>query len=385
MGGMLRTLAFLVLLWLVAAAAQGQTNLLTLDIGDGARRGRVEIARDAIVDTSSGDTLSVQQLAARVGDSRIVLVGEQHTDAAYHAVQLRVLEALHAAGIPLLIGVEMFPAGRERVLDAWTRGELEEADFLAQSDWYNVWGYDWRYYREIFLFARARSIPIAGLRADDEDAPPEIAVDLDSADHETLLRAFFEVDSPVHGGMSASQFASLFAAQARRDAAMAQNLGRAMQRYPDRTALVLAGTGHVVYELGIVRQLPEAQRLSATTIVPVPVASDTKSSSVTGAIGDLAWGMPESEFPAYPELGILTTQTAGGLHVIYVEPDSSAAFAGLAAGDVLTRYAGRPLAERSDLGRSLSSNRWGDEVVIELERDDELREIAVALRRRTGD
>lgn len=366
---------------LVAGVAHGQDALLDLDIGDPARRHDIEVTLDAIVDTERGETLSPQALRARLRDAPIVLVGEQHTDAAHHAVQLRVLELLHDAGRPLVIGLEMFPADLDSVLDAWTRGELDEADFLARSDWYRTWGYDWRYYRAIFLFARSHAIPMVGLRAREPSANADVVPDVDSADHETLLRAFFETDSPVHGGLSNSQFASLLEAQSRRDAQMGARILDAQRVYGDRAVVVLAGTGHVLYGLGIVRQLPEAQRRSAVTVMPIPIAQDAAHATVSASVGDFAWGIPASAHPAYPELGLLTSAATEGLRVIFVEPDSPAAIGGITAGDLLTHYEGRPLLDRTELARGLASARWGDEVSIAMRRDDAARVVRIALRR----
>lgn len=367
---------------LSTGSARGQQDIADLKIGDPQRQYPIEVPRDAIVDTLRDDVISAQTLRERLTGQRIVLIGEQHTDAAYHGVQLRALELLRRAGTPLLIGLEMFPADRQSVLDAWSRGELDESDFLTSADWYHIWGYDWRYYREIFHFARANSIPMIGLNAPQPGGPDStIAADLESDDHETLLRAFFESDSPVHGGLSDEQFEALFAAQSRRDATMALHLMDALRRYPRRTAVVLAGTGHVLYELGIVRQLPATERAVAATILPVPVPSDVDTATVTASVADFAWGVPASVFPAYPELGVLTTTTAAGLHVIYVEPESPAASAGIETGDALTRYRNVALAERTDLARALASARWGDEAVISLTRGAEARQVTIALRR----
>jgi uncharacterized iron-regulated protein len=370
---------------LVAGAAHSQEDLLDLDIGDPARRHDIEVTLDAILDTERGEILSAQALRARLQEAPIVLVGEQHTDAAHHAVQLRVLELLRDTGRPLVVALEMFPADLDPVLDAWTRGELDEPDFLARSDWYRTWGYDWRYYRAIFLFARMHAVPMIGLRARDASASAGVTPDLDSTDHETLLRAFFEADSPVHGGLTDAQFASLFEAQSRRDAQMGARVLDAQRTYPDRAVVVLAGTGHVLYGLGIARQLPRAQRLSAVTIMPIPIAEGAASATVSASVGDFVWGIVESAHPAYPELGVLTSATSDGLRVIFVEPDSPAAIGGIATGDLLTHYEGRSLTDRTELARGIASARWGDEVAIALRRDDATRVVRIALRRRTGD
>jgi len=368
-----------------ASTPRTEEDLLRLRIGDTPRKNNnISIAVDAIVDTARDEVISPLTLVDQLTSSRLVLIGEQHTGAEFHAVQLHVLELLQAAGVPLLIGMEMFPAASQAVLDRWTDGALEESEFLAESDWYRVWGYHWGYYRELLLFARAHGIRVIGLNArpTSESGTDETATagaNLDSDDHRALLRAFFGADSPVHGDLSSAQFEQLFSAQSRRDATMARHAADALNALASHTMVVLAGTGHVLYGLGIARQLPDSYRRSAVTIVPVPVNDD--EAIVSASVADFVWGIPEPPYPAYPELGVLTVQTRDGLHIIYIDPDSPAEAAGLETGDVLTDIGETPLTEKSDLTRAVADTRWGDVVIIGLIRDNERRELAVALRR----
>ena len=371
-------LIFLLLLG-AAGSLQAQAPPLELSIGDSARKRQiVSVALDAIVDTVIGDTIAPQMLADRLGDRRLILIGEQHTDAAYHAVQRRVIELLLDRERPLMIGLEMFPVARQPTLDAWAAGNLSEADFLATAQWYRTWGYHWGYYRDIFLLARTHGIPMIAL---DErpNTGADIEPDLDSEDHRALLEAFFETDSPVHGGLSSEQFESLFVAQTQRDAVMANNALRALRAEPERTMVLLAGTGHVIYSLGIVRQLPASERDAAVTIMPVPV--DTEETSAQASVAEFAWGVPDTDYPLFPELGTLTTAGDAGLQIIHIENDTPAARSELAIGDVLTKFNGIALAERADLSRAIAPVQWGDAVIIELLRGDEPVNTTVVFRR----
>ena len=366
---------------LCAAPVLAQPELLELEIGDPARRARkVQVELDAIIDTERDETVSAQALAARATGSRLVLVGEEHTGHEFHAVQLRVLKLLHAAGVALTVGLEMIPADKQLALDAWIAGELDEQSFLETSDWYRIWGYNWAYYRDIFMFARQNAIPMFALRAVDDDSDASmLTVEPPTDEQRALIAAFFEADSPVHGGLSPAQLDALVVAQAQRDAAMARHAMDALETHPERTMVLLAGTGHVLYELGIVAQLPAAERADATTIVPVPVEDEPKT--VRASVADFVWGIPDADYPRYPELGVITMQAENGLRVIHVEPASPAGSAGLTVGDVLTHFADTALGEKRDLSASLAAVSWGDEVRIGLRRDDESEELAVAFRR----
>ena len=140
--------AFLVSLSL---SAQSKQKIFHLEIGDAERRTReVRLVLDGITDSATGEVISAGQLAARLRDTRLLLVGESHTTADFHRVQLRVIQALHQAGRKVMIGLEMFPYTEQRSLDNWRDGLLTEAGFLTLARWYEFWGYPWQYYRDIF-------------------------------------------------------------------------------------------------------------------------------------------------------------------------------------------------------------------------------------------
>lgn len=127
---------------------------LHLPIGDPARREReAPLTLDAITDAKKGDLLTPADLPARLAGVRILLIGESHTSMDSHQIERRVLEELHRAGRKVAIGLEMFPYTEQASLDLWLGGKLSETEFLQQSHWYKNWGYNWNYYREVFLLA----------------------------------------------------------------------------------------------------------------------------------------------------------------------------------------------------------------------------------------
>ena len=152
----------------------------------------------------------------------------------------------------MLIGLEMYPAGEQAMLDKWsTDPAYTEADFLAQSRWYKNWGYHWEYYRPIFDFAHrhglrmfglnvprkvvqtARKEGLAALTPEQRELLPA-TIDTDSAEYRRLFQAFFSNDG-LHGGMSAEMFEGMFTAQCTWDAAMAHNALKALARFREET------------------------------------------------------------------------------------------------------------------------------------------------------
>jgi uncharacterized iron-regulated protein len=377
--------------------AHGGARILDLEIGDPDRKTRqVALEVDAIVDTRRDEIISPQVLVERLAGARTVLIAEEHTNLDHHRVQLRVLELLHATGRSLTIGLEMFPVSDQSVLDDWTAGALDETEFLEQTDWYGGWGYDWDYYRDILVFARINRIPLVALNAPREliaevrttglaaarrdrnaELPPSVLPA--TADHRMLISNFFETDDPVHGALPEEQMNALLEAQCTWDAVMAYSASKSLAEDPTRTMVILAGTGHVAYGLGIARQL--TQWLEDDLAIIVPVAVDETTNSAQASLGDFIWGLPNAANPAFPTLGALTSQSDDGAVIIYIEPDSPAVLADLQAGDILTRLLGQPVSSRRELNRIVATFEWGDEILATVLRDGVELEVAVSLRR----
>ena len=123
-----------------AAALAAGSAVFDLEIGDPERKGRqVAVVLDGITDTSTGELLTPQEMAERLADTRILFIGEDHTDMDFHRVQARVLEELHRSGREVMVGLEMFPYTRQEILNEWSGGSLTEEEFVELSGWYESW------------------------------------------------------------------------------------------------------------------------------------------------------------------------------------------------------------------------------------------------------
>jgi uncharacterized iron-regulated protein len=107
----------------------------------------------------------LNRLSARAAHLEAVLLGEVHTSAADHAWQLRTLQTL-AGGRRLSLGLEMIPATRQPILDRYSAGRLDEASFLKEVGWQEVWGHDPELYLPLLRWARAQGIPLLALNAE---------------------------------------------------------------------------------------------------------------------------------------------------------------------------------------------------------------------------
>ena len=396
--------AALLLTW--ADTGWAKDPVYRLSIGDPARKDRdAAVTLDAITDTATGETIGPAELGARLAKARLVLVGETHTSVESHRVELQVIKALAEAGRHVTIALEMFPYPSQPALDVWNQGTQSEADFLASSHWYDAWGYHWGYYRDIFLFAREHRFPVVAVNAPrdvvaavrqkglaslpaDQSAhfPPKI--DVSSADHMTFFKASFDEGDAMHGGMTDAAWTSMLSAQATWDGTMAWNAVKALERVgddPKAAVIVLVGSGHVAYGLGIERQARTYFAGPIASVIAMPIADDKGAAtpSVRASYANFIWGVAREADSYWPSLGASTRAAENGRRaIIDVEKDTPASAAGLQIGDVIASIDGTTIDNREMLNRVLAGYCWGDTPLFVVSRAGADVRVTVPLRRR---
>lgn len=391
-----------VLLWSPAAGAQ---DVLEIPVGDPARRDKtVALLLDGIIDTHDGSVLDPDGLAARLEGVDILFVGESHTSIDFHRAQARVIEALLDAGREVQIGLEMFPVTEQHSLDRWIDERPSEEEFVVASRWYEHWGYHWNYYRDIFVLAQQRGARMYALNApraivsavrtkgidnlDPEEAaylPPSI--DTDNEDHLRLFKSYFGDDDAMHSGMTDEAWRAMFAAQCTWDATMGYNAVKARATAGDNAIMVvLIGSGHVSYGLGIERQANDFFDGRTASLIPVPVhdGDGRPIRTVQASYADYIWGIPGEPAPLYPSLGISTTAARDGgegLSVLFAQEGTPGADAGLESGDRLLAIDGQPVSDKESYNRLMAGKRWGDVVRLQFMRGDDVRVVEIPLRR----
>lgn len=380
---------------------------MDLPFGDPARRDRqAPVVLDAITETATGQALTPDAMAARLASVRLLFVGESHTSLAAHQAQARIIEALAATGRPVLVGLEMLPDGDRAPLDGWVSGRLDEEAFVEAVGWYEHWGYDFRYYRDIFVAARDRRVPLYGVntarevitavrkKGFDGLSPEERAllpprIDTSSAEHRRLFQAMLGGGGGAHGHeMGEEQWDGLFRAQCAWDAVMAWHALRALESEggPDAIMVVLLGAGHVAFGLGAPRQAALHTPLPVATLIPVPVSDeDGRPAAVRASYADFLWGLPPEPTSApFPTLGVFTTLRKGEpdpLVVAMIAEGSAAEAAGIRAQDRLLEMDGVPLPDKATFSRLMATKQWGDGVQITVRRGTERLTLTAALRR----
>jgi uncharacterized iron-regulated protein len=399
----MRVLLALILAAACASGALADDTLYRLPIGDPARKTReLPVAVDTLVETSSGATITPEELPAKLKGTHLLLVGESHTSVEFHRVQLQVIKALHAAGRRVLVGLEMYPYTEQASLDAWHGGTGTDQEFVDRSKWYEHWGYHWNYYRDIFRFSRDAQIRMFALNAPREvvsavrkkgfrDLTPEEAahiptdIDTGSDDYLTLFKAQMNAGGNPHPGMTDEALKGMLSAQATWDATMAWNAVKSLEAAGDPNAImvVLVGSGHVAYGLGIERQARRYFTGGIASVIPVPVEDDEQKpiSAVRASYANFTWGVAGEPESAYPSLGISMVPMPGGRSILDVQKDTVGVRAGLKVGDLITSIDGQPLSGKETWNRVMASKEWGDVVTLGLKRGAEEMTLPIPLRR----
>ncbi len=362
-----------------------------------------------IVHMPTGIKVSQAQMMDVAGDARIVYVGETHDNPASHRLELQVLRALadrHPGRQAL--GMEMFALSQQPVLDRWVAGELDERTFLKESRWYENWGMNFAYYRDILNFARERHIPVIALNTEkslvhalQKKAPDQLdaeerkqlpELDLTDPYERAMVAAIFS--DHTHGGMELDSFIRV---QALWDETMARSVVRYLisPAGQDKHLMVIAGGNHVNYGFGIprraFRRLPASYTLIGGQEINIPPDMQDKLMNVElpefpmvpyDFIAYLAY----EKLPEEVHLGVMAETAPGGRGVVvrHVMPGSSGEHAGLKEGDILLALDGAPLTDSFDLIYAIKQKHSGDYAILQVDRKGKMLKLKVLFKADTG-
>lgn len=375
-----------------------EDKTLRLAIGDARLKNKtLEVTAGEIYSARSGKTLPFPKMIQDMATSRFLYVGESHDNMAMHDIQLRVIQALYEKDKNMAVGLEMLPVGTQPVLDRWSQGQLSEEDFIREVQWYIFWNMNFGYYRKIFDFAKENKIPLFALNVprdiitkirlkgweglSEEEKLLVPRPDLSSEDHKTLIRTIFESTEIPHqmkGEGLEKMFEGLYRAQVAWDEVMAANAIWGEEKGKSKT-VVLAGSGHLLYNLGINARVYEKNRLPYKTVIAVSLSPAGKNVLVERSLADYVWGIPEEERPVFPAVG-LAFKKFEGLENLVIERtpiDGVALGEDFQKGDVVLSVDGKTFADINELRIYLARFKWGEESKFRLLRNGEVKEVVL--------
>jgi uncharacterized iron-regulated protein len=417
----------------LSVAEEDEFNLERLPLGNPATKysfGAVKLHQ--IYDSGANRHLAPTEFFNKIRDQRIVMVGESHTNGEHHRVQFEVIKGLVAAGKPVCLALEMFTAAQNQALQAFIEGKYPREDFMDSTGWFETWGYDFRMYQPIFEFAREHKIKIYGVNLD-RDYVSKIgrsglnglsaterqqlpAIDTTHAEHRFLIKAYFSGSDAT----APEFFANKYLAQCAWDAVMAEGAVKAARENPAAVVVLLAGSGHVAYNLGIGKVILQQSKFPFVSVLAVEVpakkeenlieimhqhrkkekpgeakkmppammkmmqaATDsTPHQIVIRSLADFVWGVPDTDGqPAFPSLGIrIGEKNETGIAIDNVFPKSIAEKNGIQAGDTLLAVDGNAFTSTTEFKKYLQTRNWNDSIQISLARGEQKIELSFMLK-----
>lgn len=387
---------------LAARSQEEEDRTLRLPLGDLKLKDKtMAVLTGEILAGRSGKAVPFSRLIQGLSGDRFVYVGESHDDMTMHDIQLRVIQGLYEKSPNIAVGLEMLPVETQPALDRWSQGMLSRDEFLRESRWYVHWSMNFGFYEKIFEFAKANRVPLYALNVprevitkvrmggwdsltDTEKAmvPP---LDLGLEDHRTLMRVIFgesEIPHEMKGGEGFDKmFEGLYRAQVAWDEVMAANAIRGAEASKGRM-IVLAGSGHVIYGLGINRRVYDRNHLPYGTVVAVTIAPGQKDVVVARGLADYVFGTPEEERSAFPTVG-LALKKFEGLDNLVIERrpiDGVAVGQDFEKGDVILSLDGRPFSDINELRMYLAGFKWDEECRFRLLRGGAVKDVVLKFR-----
>ncbi len=376
-----------------------EDKTLILKIGNKKLKDKVmDVSSGKIYSAKEGGVIPFQKMIKEMKDSDFIYVGETHTNLSMHEVQFKIIQALYEQDRNVFVGLEMFPVSFQDVLNKWSMAILSREKFIQESQWYVNWNYHFGFYEKIFEFVKDHKIPLSALNVprkiiteirkkgwdalSEEEKKLIPKPDLSHEEHRTLIQTIFEGSghpSPMKGKGMEMALQGLYRAQVAWDEVMAFYARQSRTR-EDKKIVVLAGSGHLIYNLGINLRVYEKKPLPYKTVICVVIPDGKESVQVSRSLADYVWGVAEEKMPAFPHIGLRFKKfdRLDNLVIERMPIIGVATSANFKKGDVLLSVDGKTFSDINELRTYLARFNWNDEVKFCLLRDAQ--EIEVLLK-----
>jgi uncharacterized iron-regulated protein len=355
-------------------------NGVAVDKGQKDARGGISLEiMPEVSGIAAKDISSLDEILDKVASKQVIFFGERHDDFGHHLAELKVIEGLYNRGDRFAVGMEMFQRPFQVFLDQYLKGEIDERQFLAKTEYYKRWGHDYHLYRPIIEFCKAHGIPIVALNLNTEisrkvaigglsslttDEKKIIPKNLDFSNsaYRDWLRNIFS----SHPDGATEDFNNFFEAQILWDETMARSIHEYLASNPERRMVVLAGAGHLIHGYGIPSRV--ARRGNDDQVIII--AADHED--IEKGMADYFLFPPDVPAPFSARLGISLDDKNSRLAIKEVMPGSVAQACGLRAGDVILAIDGRPLKTIEDLKLELFFKDEGSKAQLRIIRKGKL-------------
>lgn len=330
-------------------------------------------------------------LGYKISQTRVILVGETHTDYGHHFNQLEIIQKTHekSGGVKsdaFSIGLEMVQQPFQSYLDSYIAGEITEREMLSGVEWYSRWRYDFRLYRQVFDYAKQNKIPlialnipqeltkriskvgIDGLMPDERKQLPPV-IDKSNVEYTKRLSEIYGLHA--HGKTyNENGFKRFVDAQLAWDEGMAFAASNYLTKYPIKRMVILVGSGHLINRDGIPSRLDRQLKLSADNRSLVILShSDEK---YTSEEADVSLPTKGIKLPPAGLIGIGMKDTQQGVQISSLAKMGAAEKAGLQKSDLLIKLNEMTVKTTSDVNLWRLDKKPNQKIEVSIRRDKQL-------------
>jgi uncharacterized iron-regulated protein len=243
-----------------------------------------KIEKDQVIDTAAGKVVAVEDIINQNMGTDVFIIGEAHDNYQCHTFQRDFIETLYKKHPKIIVGFEFFWREDENVLEQWRHGRISEDDVIKRTGWYKRGGQNYGYTKLIMDIIQKNNIKTIGLNVprsilrtvsrkgfdqlSKEEKKLFPTLHIPNPEHEYFIKSIF--------GTFAAQvpmwFTNIYNAQKCWDVIMAESMRQALAKkeFKGYKGVIIAGSNHVSYKLGIPFRYRKAdKRAKITTIVPV--------------------------------------------------------------------------------------------------------------------
>ena len=378
------------------------TNQDTLPIGNSKYKFCMsKIEKDQIIETSTNKVVSISDIVNKNSATDVFIIGEYHDNYECHKFQRDFIETLYKKYPKIVIGFEFFLRNQDSILERWRTGKITEDELLKKTGWYKRSSLSYGYTKMIMDVIKKNKIKVIGLNIDrkivhkvatmgfnslsKEEKKLFPTINIYNREHEYFIKTIFAkiaIQVPLW-------FKNMYNAQKCWDVIMAESMRKVLsiKKYKKYKGIIIAGSAHVSYKLGIPFRYKAAKKsLRLTTIVPVHLPLKKDKSEGEGmspmmkmmagnlkpvaifsrGLGDYIFSVRQPEQSYFPVLGIRGSLNNGQFVVSRVNKGSIAEKNGVKKGDVIISIDGSRVNSNEQLKLLILKKNWNDSINFEI-------------------
>jgi uncharacterized iron-regulated protein len=374
-----------------------------------------KIEKDRIIRTSAGKTVTLEDIINQNAGTDVFIIGEAHDNYRCHTFQRDFIEALYKKHPKLIVGFEFFWREDNEFLEQWRNGRISEEDLIERTGWYKRSGQNYGYTRLVMEIIKKYTIKTIGLNVSrsilrtvsrkgyDQLTPKEKklfpTIHIANPEHEYFIKSVF--------GTFAAQvpmwFKNIYKAQTCWDVVMAESMRQtlAKKQYKGYKGVIIAGSNHVSYKLGIpFRYKKAAPKAKITTIVPILMPKEEKKGDndkeeeeeeeahpmmkmmgkslkpaalFSRGIADYVFAADQPLYYHFPIIGFTLEEKDGKLVVTRIRKKSFAEKNGIGKEDQITAVDGVPVTTLEQIRLLITRKNWDDSVTFGVVKKIELK------------